>query len=59
MIARPDGRCQPDLLVCPLNTLDLNRIPHEIQAEVTSLLKLLMAVHLAVDVALPREAANE
>ena len=59
MIARPDGRRQPDLLVCPLNTLDLNRIPREIQAEVTFLLNLLMAAHLAVDVALPREAVNE
>jgi hypothetical protein len=59
MIARPDGRCQPDLLVCPLNTLDPSRIPREIQVEVTSLLKLLMAAHLAIDVARPREAANE
>ncbi len=59
MIAQPDGSCQPDLLVCPLNTLDPSRIPREIQAEVASLLKLLMVAHLAIDVALPREAANE
>jgi hypothetical protein len=43
MIAQPDGSCQPDLLVCPLNVLDPSRIPREIQAEVTSLLKLLLA----------------
>jgi hypothetical protein len=59
MIARPDGGRQPDLLVCRLNTPDPSRIPREIQAEVTSLLKLLMAAHIAADVALPREAANE
>ena len=59
MIAQPDGSRQPDLLVCPLNTLDPSGIPREIQADVTSLLKLLMAAHLAIDVALPREAANE
>lgn len=59
MIARPDGRRQPDLLVCPLNTLDPSRISREIRAEVRSLLKLLMAAHLAADVTLPREAANE
>ena len=59
MIARPDGRCQPDLLVCPLNTLAPTRIPREIQAEVTSLLRLLLAAHTAGDVTLPREVANE
>jgi hypothetical protein len=59
MIARPDGSCQPDLLVCPLNTLAPSRIPREIRAEVTSLLKLLLAAHIAGDVTLPREAANE
>jgi hypothetical protein len=59
MIAQPDGSCQPDLLVCPLNVLDPSRIPREIQAEVTSLLKLLLAAHIAGDVTLPREAANE
>jgi hypothetical protein len=59
MITRPDGSCQPDLLVCALNTLDPSRIAPEIRAQVTSLLKLLMAEHLAAEVALPREAANE
>ena len=59
MIARPDGSCQPDLLVCASNTLDPSRIPAEIHAEVTSLLKLLMAEHLAADTALPVEASNE
>jgi hypothetical protein len=59
MIAQPDGSCQPDLLVCALNTLDPSRIPREIQAEVTSLLKLLIAEHIATNVALPHEAANE
>lgn len=59
MIAQPDNSCQPDLLVCPLNTLDPSRLSREIQAEATSLLKLLMAAHLAADVALPRQAANE
>jgi hypothetical protein len=59
MIARPDGRCQPDLLVCPSNTLDPSRLPRGVQPEVTSLLKLLMAAHLAIEVARPREAVNE
>jgi hypothetical protein len=59
MIARPDSSCQPDLLVCASNTLDPSRIPPEIQPEVTLLLKLLMAEHIAADVALPLETANE
>lgn len=59
MIARPDGCCQPDLLVSASNTLDPSRITPEIQAEVTSLLKLLMAEHIVADVALPLETANE
>ena len=59
MIARLDGSCQLDLLVRAANMLDPSRISPQIQTEVTSLLKLLMAAHLAVDVALPREAVNE
>jgi hypothetical protein len=58
-MARPEGSCQPDLLVCPLNTLAASRIPREIHAEVTSLLKLLLAAYIAGDVTLPREATNE
>ena len=39
--------------------LDPSRISPQIQTEVTSLLKLLMAEHIATDVALPLETANE
>jgi hypothetical protein len=59
MIARLDGSCQLDLLVGAANTLDPCRISLQIQTEVTSLLKLLMAEHIAADVALPLETANE
>jgi hypothetical protein len=59
MIARLDGSCQLDLLVREANTLDPSRISPQIQTEVTSLLKLLMAEHIAAEVALPLEAANE
>jgi hypothetical protein len=59
MIARLDGSCQLDLLVGAANTLDPSRISLQIQTEVTSLLKLLMAEHIAADVALPLETANE
>ena len=59
MIAQLDGSCQLDLLVCAANTLDPSRISPQIQTEVTSLLKLLLAEHIAADVALPLETANE
>lgn len=59
MIDRPGGNRQPDLLVRTTNTLDPNRIPRRIRTEVASLLKLLMAQHVAADVAPPREAADE
>jgi hypothetical protein len=59
MIDRPGVNRQPDLLVRATNTLDLNRIPAQIRAEVASLLKLLIAQHIAADVAPPREAADE
>jgi hypothetical protein len=59
MINRPGSDRQPDLLVRTTNTLDPNRIPEQIRTEVTSLLKLLIAQHIAADVAPPREAADE
>ena len=59
MIALLDGSCQLDLLVRAANTLDPSRISPQIHTEVTSLLKLLMAEHIAADVALPLETANE
>jgi hypothetical protein len=59
MIARLDGSCQLDLLVRAANTLDPSRISSQIQTEATSLLKLLLAEHIAADVALPLETANE
>lgn len=59
MIARLDGSCQLDLLVRAANMLDPSRISPQIQTEVTSLLKLLMVEHIAADVALPHETANE
>ena len=59
MMERPAGRRQLDLLVRAANALEQNRIPPPIRAEVTSLLALLMAEHLAADTALPGEASNE
>ena len=59
MVDRPGVNRQLDLLVRATNTLDLNRIPAQIRAEVASLLKLLIAQHIAADVAPPREAADE
>jgi len=59
MVDRPGVNRQPDLLVRATNTLDLNRIPAQIRAEVASLLKLLIAQHIVADVAPPREAADE
>ena len=59
MIDRAGVNRQPDLLVRATNTLDLNRIPVQIRAEVASLLKLLIAQHIAADVVPPREAADE
>ena len=58
MIDRLGGNQQPDLFVRTTNILDPNRIPARIQTEVVSLLKLLMAVHIAADMA-RREAADE
>src|SRR5690349_9909083 len=59
MMVRPVGRRQLDLLARAANALEPNRIPPPIRAEVTSLLALLMAEHLAADTALPGEASNE
>jgi hypothetical protein len=47
------------LSLSPANMLDSSPISPQIQTEVTSLLKLLMAEHIAADVALPVETANE
>jgi hypothetical protein len=41
------------------NILDPNRIPARIQTEVASLLKLLLALYIAADMAQRREAADE
>ncbi len=59
MIARLNGSRQLDLLVRAANMLDPSRISPQIQTEVTSLLKLLLAEHIAADVALPLETSNE
>jgi len=59
MIDRLGGDRQLDLLVRAANSLDPSRIPRQIRPEVTSLLKLLMAEHIAADVALLGEAADE
>jgi len=58
MTERPAGR-QLDLLVRATNALEQNRIPPPIRAEVTFLLTLLMAEHLAAHATLPVEASNE
>ena len=59
MIYRLGGNRQPDLFVRTTNILDPNRIPARIQTEVVPLLKLLMALHIAADMAQRREAADE
>ena len=59
MMDRPASRRQLDLLVRAANALEQNRIPPPIRSEVTFLLMLLMAEHLAADTALPVEASNE
>jgi hypothetical protein len=59
MMERPAGRRQLDLLVRAANALEPNRIPLPIRAEVTCLLTLLMAEHIAAETALPVEASNE
>jgi len=59
MINQPGSGRQPDLLVRTTNTLDPNRISEQIRTEVMSLLKLLIAQHIAADVAPPREVGDE
>ena len=59
MMERPAGRRQLDLLERTANALEQNRIPPPIRVEVTRLLTLLMAEHLAARVVLPVEASHE
>ncbi len=59
MMDRPAGRRQLDLLVRAASALEQNRIPPPLRAEVTFLLTLLMAEHIAADTALPVEVGNE
>ena len=59
MMERPTGRRQLDLLERAVNALARNRIPPPIRVEVTRLLTLLMAEHLAARMVLPVEASNE
>ncbi len=59
MMDRPAGRRQLDLLVRAANALEQNRIPPPLRAEVTFLLTLLMAEHIAADTALPVEVNHE
>jgi hypothetical protein len=59
MLNRPSSDHQPDLLVRATNTLDPNRIPAQIRAEVVALLKLLIAQHIVVDEVPPCEVADE
>jgi hypothetical protein len=42
-----------------VDALEPRRIPRTTRAEVTALLKLLMAEHIAVGMALPLETADE
>ena len=50
---------QLDLLVRTANALEQSRIPPRIRAEVTLLLKLLMAECVTTGAVLPLEAADE
>jgi len=59
MMERAAGCRQFDLLVRAANAHEENRIPPPIRTEVTLLLTLLMAEHLAAAAALPVEASNE
>jgi hypothetical protein len=59
MIDRPASHRQLDLLVFTVNALEPSRIPRATRAEVTALLKLLMAEHIVEGLALPLEAADE
>jgi hypothetical protein len=59
MLDRPASHRQLNLLVPTANALEPNRIPRATRAEVTALLKSLMAEHIAADLVLPLEAADE
>lgn len=59
MIDRPASHRQLDLLVPAANAVEPNQIPRAARAEVTALLKLLMAEHIAAGQVLPFEAADE
>jgi hypothetical protein len=59
MMDRSAGRRQLYLLQSATESLEQNRIPPPIRADVVRLLTLLMAEHVTADVALPVEAANE
>ena len=59
MIDRPGSNRQLDLLVPAANALEPRRIPPATRPEVTALLKLLMAEHIAAGLALPLEASDE
>jgi hypothetical protein len=59
MIDRPASHRQLDLLVFAVNALEPSRIPRATRAEVTALLKLLMAEHIADGPAMPLEVADE
>jgi hypothetical protein len=58
MIDRPASHRQFDLLVPAANVLEPNRIPRTTRAEVTALLKLLMAEHIAAGLVPSPEAAD-
>ena len=59
MINRPASHRQLDLLVFTVNALEPSRISRATRGEVTALLKLMMAEHIAEGVARPLEAADE
>jgi hypothetical protein len=59
MMDRPANCQQLDLLVYVSKALEQNRLPPKIRAEVTVLVKLLMAECIAVSAAQPIEAADE
>ena len=59
MMDRPANCQQLDLLVHVSKALEQNRLPPKLRAEVTVLVKLLMAECIAVSAAQPIEAADE
>jgi hypothetical protein len=59
MMDRPANCQQLDLLVHVRKALEQNRLPPKIRAEVTVLVKLLMAECIAVSAAQPIETGDE